>query len=104
MPVWVLRALDALPEEMAAADRRAKKYERAIVDLVEVCLLADRVGEDFPAVVIETDRDKRRGVVMIAEPAVEARVSGENLPLGHEVTVRLTRADFATGAVAFELS
>ena len=46
VPDWVLRALDALPAEMAAAERRAKEYERAIIDLIEICLLADRVGGD----------------------------------------------------------
>ena len=68
MPDWVLRALDALPAEMAAAERRAKKYERAIIDLVEVFLLRDRVGETFTGTVVEVERDQRRGVVMIAEP------------------------------------
>ncbi len=103
VPVWVLQGLDALPQEMAAAGRRAGQYERAIIDLVEVGLLANRVGETFRAVVVEIDRDKRRGVVMISDPAVEARVTGDQLPLGQEVTVRLTSADFSAGAVAFEL-
>ena len=30
-------------------------------------------------------------------------MNGEHLPLGHEVSVRLVSADFAAGAVAFEL-
>ena len=102
VPIWVLRALDALPEEMAVAERRAKKYERAIIDLMEVCLLRDRAGETFTATVIEVDKDKRRGVVMITDPAVEARVRGNDLPLGHEIQVRLTSADLATGALAFD--
>jgi exoribonuclease R len=100
---WVLQALDALPAEMAAAEQRSKKYERAIVDLVEVFLLRDRVGERFTGTVVDVERDHRRGVVMIAEPAVAARVNGEHLRLGHEVSVRLASADFAAGAVTFEL-
>ena len=103
VPGWVLRALDALPAEMAAAEQRAKKYERAIIDLVEVFLLRDRVGETFTGTVIDVERDQRRGMVMIADPAVAARVKGEHLPLGHEVSVRLASADFAAGAVTFEL-
>ena len=102
VPVWVLRALDALPAEMAEADRRAKKYERAIINLMEVCLLHDRVGETFTATVIEVDKDKRRGVVMIADPAVEATVRGEDLPLGQEIQVRLTNADLAQGVLSFD--
>jgi exoribonuclease R len=42
--------------------------------------------------------------VMISEPAVEARVSGDRLPLGQEVSVRLTSADYDKGAVAFEMA
>lgn len=103
VPIWVLRALDALPEEMAATDRRAKKYERAIIDAVEIFLLADRVGETFTGTVVEADHSKRRGVVMISNPAVEARVDGAELPLGQPVTVRLVRADFGAPAVTFEL-
>ena len=98
----MLRALDALPAEMAAADQRAKKYERAIIDLVEVFLLRDRVGETFTGTVIDVERDQRRGTVQIADPAVAAKVKGEQLPLGREVTVRLASADFAAGAVSFE--
>jgi exoribonuclease R len=102
VPAWVLEALDALPGEMAAADRRAKQYERAVVDLVEVALLAPRVGEVFPATVVEVDEKREHGTVVIADPAVEARVSGHDLPLGHRIDVRLVAADFERGAVAFE--
>ena len=103
VPTWVLRALDGLPEQMAAAERRAKKYERAMIDLLEVYLLADRVGQTFPGTVIEVDRGKESGTVMIEEPAVEGRVIGDRLRLGQEVVVRLTSADYAKGAVAFEI-
>jgi exoribonuclease R len=104
VPEWVFRALDGLPEQMAAAERRAKMYERTIIDLIEVYLLADRVGQTFRGTVIDVARDKRHGTVMISEPAVEARVSGDRLPLGQEVSVRLTSADYDKGAVAFEMA
>ena len=104
VPEWVLRTLDGLVEEMATAERRAKKYERAIVDLVEVFLLRHHVGEEFVGTVIDVDRDRHRGTVMIAEPAVAATVSGSHLPLGHQVRVRLVSADFSTRSVSFELA
>jgi exoribonuclease R len=103
VPDWVLFALDGLVEEMATAERRAKKYERAIIDLVEVFLLQRRVGEEFLGTVIDVDRDRQHGTVMIAEPAVEAKVSGSHLPLGQQVRVRLVSADFSAGSVTFEL-
>jgi exoribonuclease R len=104
VPEWVFRALDGLPEQMAAAERRAKTYERTIIDLIEVYLLADRVGQTFRGTVIDVARDKQHGTVMISEPAVEGRVSGDRLPLGQEVSVRLTSADYDRGAVAFEIA
>ena len=76
VPDWVLRQLDGLVEEMATAERRAKSYERAIIDLVEVFLLRGRVGEEFLGAVIDVDPDRHRGTVMIAEPAVAAKVNG----------------------------
>jgi exoribonuclease R len=67
-------------------------------------LLADRVGQRFSGTVIDVKRDKQRGTVMIAEPAVEASVIGDRLRLGQEVSVRLTSADYAKGAVLFEIA
>jgi exoribonuclease R len=104
VPGWVFHALDDLPEQMAVAERRAKKYERAIIDLLEVYLLANRVGQTFTGTLIEVNRDKQHGTVLIEEPAVEGRVIGDQLRLGHEVVVRLTSADYVKGAVAFEVA
>ncbi|HVD19067.1 MAG TPA: RNB domain-containing ribonuclease [Propionibacteriaceae bacterium] len=104
VPAWVLRDLDGLPEQMTAAERRAKKYEKAIIDLLEVYLLSDRVGQRFTGTVIDVDRDKQHGTLMIAEPAIEASVTGDRLRLGQEVLARLTSADYATGAPVFEIA
>ena len=69
-------------------------YERAVLDLVEAGLLSRRVGETFTGVVTDIDeKDKTEGVLVIQEPAVEAKVvslSGA-LPLGAEVTATLGR-------------
>ena len=86
VPDWARSALPDLPDLMAAAESRAKKYERAIIDLVEVSLLHDRVGDTFTGTVIDIEPDGREGVVMVADPAVQGRVRGIDLPLGSEVT------------------
>jgi exoribonuclease R len=104
VPDWARSALAALPDLMAAAESRAKKYERAIIDLVEVSLLHDRVGDTFTGTVIDIEADGRTGVVMVADPAVQGRVSGADLPLGREVTLRLSSADWASGRVEFDLA
>jgi exoribonuclease R len=103
VPDWVLAALDTLPAEMQAADQRAKKYERAIVDLIEAFMMGGRSGETFTGTVVDVDDNLRRGTVMLAEPAVEARVIGSGLPLGHEVSVRVSSVDAEKGVVTFEV-
>jgi len=91
-------ALPELPALMAASDRRTHAVERAVVDLVEATLLADRVGEVFEAVVL--DAEEKRSTVVLTELAVQARCDGRLTP-GDVVRVRLTQADPATRTVRF---
>ena len=90
---------------MQESSQRANRYERMVLDLVEAGLLQHRVGESFAAVVVEVNgKDPTRGIVTIAEPAVEAPVvSASELPLGTEVRVRLTTADVSQRKVEFTL-
>jgi exoribonuclease R len=103
VPKPVRAALPALPELMAAGDRRASAYERGSVDLVEAALLAGRVGEEFDAVVVDVRDDGASGVVQLREPPVRGRVVGEALPLGTDVRVRLAEASVEERAVRFVL-
>lgn len=100
VPAWVVEALVELPERMAEGDSRAKKLDRAVVDAAEAFVLADRVGEIFPAEVVETG--KKYGTVVLDEPPVWARCDARNLPLGGKVQVRLVEADVAGRSVRFE--
>jgi exoribonuclease R len=84
---------------MAAADKRAHEIERAIVDLAEAVLLAPRVGETFPAVVVESG--PKGGVVQLTDPAVRARCEGARLPIGKQIQVRLAVADPTSRTVTF---
>ena len=105
VPDWVHAALPELAQEMQTSSQRAGRYERMVLDLVEAGLLRHRVGESFEAVVVEVNqKDPTRGVVTVAEPAIEAPVvaAGE-LPLGTDVRVRLTTADLARRKVEFTL-
>jgi exoribonuclease R len=106
VPDWARSALPALPAVLAASGQRAHAYERAVLDLVEAGVLQHRVGETFPATVIDVDdKDDHRGVVVLHDPDVEARAvsTGRPLPLGTDVEVRLTVADVATRKVEFSL-
>ncbi|MFI6532525.1 RNB domain-containing ribonuclease [Nonomuraea sp. NPDC050547] len=102
IPDAIRAALPELPEVMAATGRRAGGVERACVDLVEAFLLRERIGQDFPAVVIDVDERGTGGQVQLVEPAVIARCDGA-LPLGERVTVRLAKADPATREIRFTL-
>ena len=106
VPDWVRAALPGLPKTLQASASRANTYERAVLDLVEAGVLRHRVGQEFAGVVVEVDeKDPQRGVVVLQEPAVEARVvSSSPLPLGTDVTVRLTVADVDERRVEFELA
>ncbi len=99
VPDWVREALSDLPGLMQGAARRARAAERAALDHVEAALLAGRVGERFPAVVVDLDDDE--ATVQIADPAVVATMPADGLALGEPVTLRLAAADPARGAVVF---
>jgi exoribonuclease R len=105
VPAWVTERLPDLPATLQASGQRAHRYERAVLDLVEAELLQHRVGERFPGVVVERDEERRtHGVVTVADPAVEAPVTGSaELPLGEDVTVTLARADPRKRKVEFTL-
>jgi VacB/RNase II family 3'-5' exoribonuclease len=106
VPDWVLTKLHDLPDTMRESGRRANQYENSVLNLVEAAILAPRLGESFPGVIVEADeRDDRRGEVNIQDPAIEAVVVGSApLPVGQEVTVKLDTADVATRKVEFTLA
>jgi len=99
VPDWVLGGLPALPDEMRAADQRARALDRSCVDLVESVLLESHVGEEYQAVVVDERKDY--DVVQLHWPAVRAHVRGGGLGLGRRVTVRLLSADPSRRRVEF---
>lgn len=107
VPDDVRAALPTLPALMADGGRRAGAYERGAVDIMEALVLERHVGREFAGVVVDVNPgagERERGTVMIAEPAVQAVVVGDALPLGEEVTVRLVVADPGTRTIRFELA
>ena len=100
VPEWVRSALPSLPEEMANADRRAHEVDRAVVDLAEALVLESRCGEVFSGVVVEAG--PKGGEVQLRDPAVRARLDGQQLPLGEEINVRLEAVDVTKRRVTFE--
>lgn len=105
VPDWARDALPGLPEVMNATGRLAGAADRGALDLAEAVVLADRVGDDFDATVLDVDaaREGRPagGTVALDEPAVRARCEGDGLRLGGRVRVRLVEADPARRRVLF---
>ena len=105
VPDWVREALPELPGVMAEAGRRAAAFEKAVIDMAECLVLEGAAGEEFSAVVVAVDDDDpHRGRIQIADPAVEAGISGEegdSLPLGSRIRVRLVSADPDEGRAWF---
>ncbi|TDB79066.1 RNB domain-containing ribonuclease [Micromonospora sp. KC721] len=109
VPDWARAALPRLPEVMAATDRAAGAATRGAIELAEAVLLAHRVGESFPAAVLDVDaapngqpKPGRQpgGTVALDDPPVRARCVGV-LPLGERVRVRLVTADPVRRMVLF---
>ncbi|NDU79327.1 RNB domain-containing ribonuclease, partial [Actinomadura sp. DSM 109109] len=67
------------------------QIERAVVDLAEVALLANREGEVFPAVV--TDIGESGARIQLCDLPVVARTTAHGVVPGAAVTVRLVAAD-----------
>jgi len=111
VPQWVLNRLPALPAEMAAAYRTSHKYERKCADVVEASLLQNRIGEVFDGVMVDVqkrgpDKPIVRGDVMLADPAVIARIDSPDglvpLELGEPVKAKLVEVSVPDGKARFE--
>lgn len=100
VPSWVTERLGALPRAMASARGRAGALDRAVLDLVEAHVLADRVGEALAATVVRVGEGWSD--VQLRRPAVLARIVTA-LPLGTEVHVRVADVDVEEGRVSYEL-
>jgi len=103
VPDWVSQSMAGLPAVMDNSNRRAKKYERGVVDLVEAMVLAPQLGHTFTGTVLEVDPEDDLGVLQIPEPAVEAKVKGAELVLGEQVAATLVAADLLSGRVEFRV-
>ncbi|MGM1058898.1 RNB domain-containing ribonuclease [Saccharothrix sp. Mg75] len=99
VPAWLKEALPRLPGLMGGSDALASKVDRACLDQVEAWVLADRVGQEFEAVVLRADDNGAD--VFVARPPVMGRCAGGGLPEGERVRVRLVEADPGRRKVAF---
>jgi exoribonuclease R len=102
VPDWVRERVPQLPKVMEQSDHRAHEIDRAVVDMTEAWLLADRIGQTFSATVL--DSDEKAATVALDDPAVRARCTGRDLPIGQQVSVRLVESDTTSRTVRFEVA
>lgn len=99
VPDWVREALPLLPKLMADSDHQASRVEHACTDAVEAAVLSARIGQTFPAAVVDVS-GQGVAMVQIDDPAVLAPCEGYPR-LGERVPVRLIEADIAARSVRF---
>jgi exoribonuclease R len=83
--------LERLPEVMDRAEDRAAAVERAAIDLVEAVILAERIGDELPALVTDADRDSAR--VQLEDPVVRTTVALAGAEPGERLVLRVRAAD-----------
>ena len=71
----MITVFSELPQVMAAADNVSRRLESAIVDYAEACILENRIGEVFDAMVIALRSDGV--VVQITDPPIRTLVPAE---------------------------
>ena len=102
VPDWVRERVPQLPKVMEQSDHRAHEVDRAVVDMTEAWLLSGRIGQTFSATVL--DPDEKAATVALDDPAVRARCTGRDLPIGQQVSVRLVESDTTSRTVRFEVA
>ena len=106
VPEWVLQALPDLPGIMEQTGKRARAIGRGALTVLEALVLRGHEDEVFDGVI--TSEREGRGELVLTEPAVVTEVrrgsgqSGDRLPIGERVRVRLLSADPAAG-IRFQL-
>ncbi len=100
VPAWVRAALSEVPELMTASDTLAAKVERACIDQVEVWVMAEHIGGEFSAIVLRAEETKAE--ILVEDPPVMSKCTGEKLPEGERIRVRLTAVDVDKRKLSFE--
>ena len=94
--------LPTLPEVMARSAAAPASTRRGSCRSSRRRCSRRRVGDTFEAIVVDLSERRGGGVVAIREPAVTARCTGDDLPLGGRIDVRLQTADVMQRLVRFE--
>jgi exoribonuclease-2 len=99
---YSVEELDVIIEHCREMERQARKVERRVRKMGAAILLADRVGEEFRAIV--TGVSPKGTYVRLLSPPAEGRVVSryEGMDIGEKVRVRLVGTDPGRGFIDFE--
>lgn len=100
VPEAAAQAFERLPAVMDKAEARGGQIERAVIDLAETAVLANRVGERFAAQVTDVNENGAR--IQLCDLPVVARVSANKVAPGKRIEVRLEGVDPERRTLAFE--
>ena len=100
VPEPVTAAFDRLPKIMARAGSTGHRIDSAVIDLAEVVMLKNRVGETFDAVV--TNVDDRGASVQLRDLPIVDRIAADHAAPGDTIKLRLTSANVAERRLSFE--
>lgn len=99
VPQWVLGGFETLPEIMRDSGRRARAYERGVMDIAEALMLAGREGQLMEGVLVDLNPKNGRGIVQIPDSAVELSVNAKPNDVGELIRVRIDHVDVEQGKV-----
>lgn len=97
-PSWVSDRHAQVLESMERTAALAGKVDRAVLNLTEATVLQPWVGENFDAVVLQTNTDNAR--ILLGDPPVISTTAGTP-PVGTTAKVTLIAADPVTRTVNF---
>lgn len=98
-PAWADGDLEAVAAAVAGPVQRERAAGRAAIDLVEAAVLSGRLGEEFPATVV--DARGERVTIQLVDPAVVAPLTEGTGEPGERIRARLLEADVPGRRVAF---
>lgn len=100
VPAWARKSLGELPASMGASSQRASRLVSGALDRVEAAVLADRIGNEFDALVLSVRGDSAR--IQLLDPPVETSLADARAVPGTVVRVRVTAASIPDGTVRVE--
>lgn len=100
IPKWVTSKAPEVAEVMRTTTGKTSQVDSAVLRLTEATILKPWVGQNFDAVILQTNEDKGNARALVIEPPVMGFVSGTPEE-GTETVISLIEADIESRNVTF---